>query len=97
MSAKLWPPSPFLTDKKKIYFFRVFFIHIPIEPECSEMDNFYMKKLVVVDLPDFCIQNMISMVVLTTKAQIYIPEKCFKQKELFGHAEFTVCLKSRFW
>ena len=35
----------FLADKKtkKLTFF-AFFIHIPIEPECSEIDNFYINK-----------------------------------------------------
>ena len=45
-----------LEDKKKVETFLIF-IHIPIEPECSEMDN--LKKWVVVDLPDSCFQNMI--------------------------------------
>ena len=51
---------------KKIYFF---FIHIPIEPECSEKDNFDKKK-VVADLPNTC-NSKISMLVLTIKTQIY--------------------------
>ena len=47
----------------------------------------YKKKLVVVDLPDSCIQNMIltsfiSMVVLTTKT-LY-------KKNKSGHAEYFV-------
>ena len=45
------------------------------------------KNWVVADLPDSCTQNMIytlysdtpfiSIVILTTKTQIYITEKCF--------------------
>ena len=41
---------------KKIDLVDFFFIHIPIEPKCSEIAQ---KILVVVDLPDSCIQNMI--------------------------------------
>ena len=32
------PPSAPLADKK-VYLFFTFFIHIPMEQECSEMDN----------------------------------------------------------
>ena len=65
---------------QKADFFRHLFIHniyIPIEPECSEMDNFDIKKMDCGNCGgpprrNTCIQNMIytpfiSMVVLTTK------------------------------
>ena len=41
MSAKLWPPplSPFSWQKKESFFASFFLIYIPIEPECSKMDN----------------------------------------------------------
>ena len=45
------------TVKKKIYFFRIFFINIIVEPECSEMDNFDKKKIVCDRPPYTCIQN----------------------------------------
>ena len=42
---------PFSGQKKFRLFFAFFYTHIPIEPECSKIDNFY-KKWVVVDLPN---------------------------------------------
>ena len=36
-----------------------FFIPIPIEPECTEMDTCEKKSFAVIDLPDTCIQNNI--------------------------------------
>ena len=40
------PPTPLVEKKflKKSRLFSPFVILIPIEPECSEMDNFYIKK-----------------------------------------------------
>ena len=77
MSAKLWPPPPSsrLADKKIEVDFvsSPFFIHIPIEPECSKIDNLDFKKRVVVDLSDTCISKN----VMVTKTQIYIIERLF--------------------
>ena len=61
MSDYLCPPplSPFSGQKNKEV---DFFICIPIEPECSEMDNFEIKKKIGCGRPP---------------RQIYITEKCF--------------------
>ena len=38
------PSSPFAVKQIKSIFFSPFFIHIPIPPECYEMDNFDKKQ-----------------------------------------------------
>ena len=40
--SSIWKLSPFSDKKGRL--FRLFFIHIPIEPECSEMDNLKKQK-----------------------------------------------------
>ena len=78
LTARVWNRyglSCFSGQKIKSRLFSPFFIHTQIDPECSEMDNFD-KKRVVADLPDTFISK-ISIVVLTTKTQIYITEKWF--------------------
>ena len=86
MSANLWPPpSDHLADEKKVYFFSQFFIHIPIEPECFEMD----KKMGYDRPPRYCIHYIISMVVLDYKKYNFTLQKnAFNKKNYSGHVEY---------
>ena len=43
MSLSSDPNPNALQGTNKIYFYPPFFIQIPIEPECSEIDNSYKK------------------------------------------------------